>query len=218
MLAAAVIATATACERSASPPASARTDTTVTVGGASSEATARDSGSRAPSSPVIDTTLPIAEQVKQFRAAIGGPTLTALVNASPSRDALLQRFAGALERRDTTAFRQMIVNAREFIDLIYPDSPFASDGFRPTAVWSVILSTTAAGFARLLETRGGKPLGAVGMTCADRGPNREGKNLIWNQCLVRIRDANGTERREQLFGSIIERGGRFKFISYANRL
>lgn len=206
---AAAVAVAAACDRSASPPANAQADSTVAV--------AQDSNNRAPGPLVIDTLLPIAEQVRRFSEAIGGTPLTALVNASPSRDSLLHRFTRALEQRDTTAFRQMIVNAREFIDLVYPESPLMRRSYPPLVIWTGIMSTTGAGFSRLLETRGGKPLGAVGMTCADKA-NREGKNLIWNECLVRIREPNGTERREQLFGSIIERDGKFKFLNYVNKL
>jgi hypothetical protein len=47
-------------------------------------------------------------------------------------------------------------------------------------------------------------------------PDRQGKNLIFTRCLVRLTHADNAVSEHQLFGSIIERGGRFKFVSYAN--
>lgn len=40
-------------------------------------------------------------------------------------------------------------------------------------------------------------------------------NLIWNGCVARLDAAPDGLR---LFGAIIERAGRFKFLSYANAL
>jgi hypothetical protein len=43
----------------------------------------------------------------------------------------------------------------------------------------------------------------------------EGRNRRWTDCTVSVQTAAGVSR-ERLFGAIIERDGRFKFLSYAN--
>ena len=69
---------------------------------------------------------------------------------------------------------------------------------------------------RALESRSGRPLDYVGYRC-DSIPSHEGSNVVWGPCSVRYR-SGGRTREERLFGLIIEREGRFKFVSYANKL
>ena len=45
-------------------------------------------------------------------------------------------------------------------------------------------------------------------------PRVEGGNRIWEQCVVTLGDGGDV----RLFGSIIERQGRFRLMSLANRL
>lgn len=209
---------AAACDRPAAAAAKAPSDSVTAVAADSLARARQDSINRAQPGYIIDSLLPIEEHTRRFRAAIGGTAVTSLVHASPSRDSLFRRFVRAVERRDTAAFRDMLISAREFIDLVYPESPFSRPPYRhpPGLLWGQMQMSSAKGSGRLFERRGGQPLRAIGMACADT-PNREGRNLIWTQCQVRIRDADGGEHREQLFGGIIERAGRFKFLSYANQ-
>ena len=47
---------------------------------------------------------------------------------------------------------------------------------------------------------------------------REGENTVYGPCVVRWRGKAGDTVAVRLFGQIVERGGRFKFLSYANKL
>ncbi|HKS06456.1 MAG TPA: hypothetical protein VJR92_09105 [Gemmatimonadaceae bacterium] len=178
----------------------------------------QDSINRAQPGYIIDSLLPIDEEIRRFSVTIGGERVTALRNASRSRDSLYARFVRALERSDTSAFRAMLVSPREFIDLIYPESPYTHPPYRqsPRIRWGLMEMGSSQGLTRLMTRRGGKPLGALGMECPTP-PARNGKSTLWNDCVVRVRQADGSETREQLFGSIVERGGLFKFYSYANQ-
>jgi hypothetical protein len=51
----------------------------------------------------------------------------------------------------------------------------------------------------------------------DASPSRDGGNLIWGPGALRLR-RSGQVTQERLFGLIIERKGRFKFVSCTNKL
>jgi hypothetical protein len=76
------------------------------------------------------------------------------------------------------------------------------------------VQSSEKGIGRALRRFGGERLVLRGYWC-DAGPERQGPNLIWTGCVVRLDAAPDGLR---LFGAIIERAGRFKFLSYANAL
>lgn len=177
----------------------------------------QDSVNRASPGYVIDSILPVAEDIRRFRAAIGGEPATALVGGSHSRDALVRRFMNALAAGDSTDLRAMLLNAREFADLVYPESPYTHPPYRqsPALVWNQIQNPSTSGFTRLVRRLGNQPLRYVDHKC-DAKPDDQGKNLIWTNCFVRVRSPDGTTTTHRLFGSILQRDGNFKMVSYAN--
>ena len=70
---------------------------------------------------------------------------------------------------------------------------------------------------RALDRLGGQSLGYVDYRC-QREPERQGENALWTDCTIRRTVAPRGTVSERLFGTIIERGGRYKFVSYANEL
>jgi hypothetical protein len=198
--------------------ASARATDRATAQAADSAARARqDSINRAQPGYVIDSALTVDEELRRFRAQIGGAPVSQLQHASPSIEALVARFARAVESRDTAAFREMGVTAREYADLIYPDSPNTRPPYRQAVgfVWFQVQSGSSVGLTRLLLRRGGQPLRVAAHDCA-QPPEAQGRNRIWSGCQLRVIASDGSETKERLFASIIERDGRFKFVSFAN--
>lgn len=177
----------------------------------------QDSINRASPEYVIDSILPVEEELRRFRAAIGGQPVTALVGASASRDALVRRFIRALAANDSTELRAMLLNGREFADLVYPESPYTHPPYHqsPALVWNQIQNPSTSGFTRLLRRLGNQPLGYVDHKC-DAKPDHQGDNLIWTNCSVRVRSPDGATTNHRLFGSILQRDGRFKIVSYKN--
>ncbi|HKR08844.1 MAG TPA: hypothetical protein VJS39_06620, partial [Gemmatimonadaceae bacterium] len=160
--------------------------------------------------------LPVEEELLRFRVAIGGQTATALSNGSNSREGLIRRFMSALQRTDSAELRRMVLQPREFADLVYPESPYTHPPYRqsPSLVWYQIQNGSVSGLTRLLRRIGGQPLSYVASSC-DKKPDRQGRNAIWTNCTVRV-TANGETTRHRLFGSIIERDGTYKIVSYRN--
>jgi hypothetical protein len=177
----------------------------------------RDSINRTLPGYVVDSILPVEEELRRFRIAIGGDSVSGLDNAAPSRDSLVKGFIAALARSDTTALQKMLLNAREFAWLVYPESPYTRPPYSqsPALVWGQIQNPGASGYTRLVRRLGGKPLRYDGYTCSPK-PDRQGKNVIWTQCTVRVAEPGEGPRNRRLFGSIIERNGRFKLVSFAN--
>jgi hypothetical protein len=177
----------------------------------------QDSINRASPGYVVDSILPVEEEIRRFRVATGGQPVTALAGGSGSREALARRFMTALAANDSTDLRAMVLNAREFADLVYPESPYTHPPYRqsPALVWNQIQNPSASGYTRLVRRLGKQPLRYLDHAC-DANPDRQGRNLIWTNCFVRLAGPNGDTTSHRLFGSIIQRDRKFKIVSYKN--
>jgi len=107
----------------------------------------------------------------------------------------------------------------EFAYLVYPESPYTHPPFTqaPGLVWLSIRNPSLTGAGRLLQRLGGARLGLRAMECPAE-PERQGANRLWNGCTVLLTRRGEAPARRRLFGTIIERAGRFKFVSYRNDL
>ncbi|MDP9205133.1 MAG: hypothetical protein M3P12_06715, partial [Gemmatimonadota bacterium] len=124
----------------------------------------QDSINRASPGYVIDSILPVEEELRRFRSAIGGQPVTAFSGGSGSREALVRRFMKALAANDSVDLRAMALNAREFADLVYPESPYTHPPYSqsPALVWNQIQNPSASGFTRLVRRLANQPLRYVG--------------------------------------------------------
>ncbi|MBM3908203.1 MAG: hypothetical protein FJ363_09035 [Gemmatimonadetes bacterium] len=214
---ASLLAAGTACSSAADDPGRATADSLAAVRADSALRARQDAANRAQPGYIVDSILPIEEEVRRFRAAVGGAPATSLQQGAPSLDDLVQSFAAAVAARDTARLRTLALAPREFIDLVYPSSPFTKPPLRqaPALVWANIQHPSGSGLRRALARLGGRPLRIRVVTCADR-PERQGGNLLHANCEATFASGDGADQRGQLFGTILERDGRFKFISYAN--
>jgi hypothetical protein len=166
----------------------------------------------------VDSALPLDEALRRFRA--GMPDIpTALRGGAESRDALVTRFARALESRDTATIDQLVLTRAEFAYLYYPTARLRQPPYEldPQMMWYQMSTSSGTGIGRALQRYGGRSLGYLGYDCP-HPPKREGANTLWSGCALRRVRAAGDTLHEVLFGSILERDGRFKFVSYANNL
>lgn len=206
-LAAFLLGTLAACGGQAGSTDSARAD---------SVARARqDSINRAQPGYIVDSILPVEEELRRFRADLGDAP-TALSGGASSREALVRRFTHALETSDTTALIRMAVSRAEYAWLVYPESPFTRPPYRqpPGLAWMQLMSSSGSGLARLLARKAGRPVGEPSVSCGSE--SLEGMNRTWRDCVVTVRASDGQTTRARWFGAIIERGGHVKFLSFAN--
>ena len=179
---------------------------------------APDTTTRVVAGGVIDSIIPVEEALRRFRADMPEQP-TELQNASRSRARLVERFVLALEARDTSALRAMALSRAEFAYLYYPFTQYTHKPYElaPALLWFLMQENSNKGIARALRRYGGKPLGYLDVKCRPE-PKREGANMLWDACVLRLRGAAGDTVSRRMFGSIIERDGRYKLVSYATDL
>jgi hypothetical protein len=164
----------------------------------------------------VDSILPRGEALRRCQA--GARRVDTLSGGALSRDALVREFVRGIEARDIAALRRLALDRDEFAFLYYPTAPQGQPPYdlEPGLLWFTLESGSHKGLARALESRGGQSLGFERYHC-DSIPSRQGANTVWGPCMVRSR-RKGVVAEERLFGLIIERAGRFKFVDYGNRL
>jgi hypothetical protein len=167
---------------------------------------------------VIDSARPIEEEVRRFTRAVGGSPIEALRHASDSRDALVRRIVRDVARGDSADLALAAVTPREFIDLVYPSSPYTHPPYKesPAVVWMQIADPSASGYRRLIRRVGGQAFEYESHSCEPK-PNRQGQNTLWLNCSVRVLTPQRETTTQHWFGTIIERGGRYKVLSFKNQ-
>ena len=165
----------------------------------------------------IDSVVPREAALRRFQEKLQRPV--GLSGSAESREQLVRRFITALEARDTSALLALSMTVEEFAFLYYPTNPQSLPPYdvSPDLLWFLIEGNGRKGLMLALDERGGAPLGYVGHSC-DSEPSREGENTVWGPCVIRRVQAPGDTVSERLFGPIIERGGRYKFVNLANKL
>jgi len=185
---------------------------------AEAERARQDSIVRARPGYIIDSILPVEEEIRRFQATIPVRP-AAFSNAARSRSELVTLFVRALEQNDRTALRRLVVDRAEFGYLVYPTSPNVAPPYRqsPDLVWLSRSASSDKALSRLFGRFGGRPLGYAGFTCAD-STDRQGPNTLWSGCVVHRVSSTGDTTRLRMFGAIVGREGRFKFLSLTNGL
>jgi hypothetical protein len=178
----------------------------------------QDSINRAQPGYVVDSILPVEEELRRFRRKIGGAPVTQLARSSASRDDLVRRIVDDVGRNDTTDLRGTLITAREFADLIYPSSPYTRPPYRqaPGLVWTMIQNSSNSGFLRLTRRRGVKGLALKSYECREQ-PETQGENKLWTDCILHLASAAGEESAQKWFGTIVERNGQYKLLSFRNQ-
>lgn len=177
----------------------------------------QDSINRAQRGYVIDSILPLDEEIRRFRRDL--PRVHALHGGASDLASLTQAVVQALATYDTVALRRLALDRAEFAWLVYPSSPYVAPPYRqaPWLVWLQLSLAGEKGLARLLDRYGGRRIAVIDHAC-DAEPERQGVNLIWRRCAVRLRLATGDTATRRLFGDVVQRDGRVKLVSYGNDL
>lgn len=165
---------------------------------------------------VVDSIIPRDEALARFRS--GSRIVAALEGGAASRATLVRTFMVALGASDTAQLRRLALSRDEFGWLYYPTTSQSLPPYdlAPGLMWSLLELHSGRGLRSALAAYGGRSPVYVGHAC-DPQASHEAANVVYGPCTVRV--AVGADTVEQrLFGLIIERDGRFKFVSYANTL
>lgn len=175
----------------------------------------RVESARRGSTTTVDSAMSRAEALGRFQAAI--PRVDTLASPFHSRDSLVAAFVAGVQQSDTAALRSMALSVNEFGWLYYPTTPQGLPPYSLNAdlMWFLTYERSGIGLSRMLTLRGGQPLNYAGYEC-DEKASKEGPNTVWGPCRIKRRGSDGKITTERLFGLIIEREGRYKFVSFAN--
>jgi hypothetical protein len=173
-----------------------------------------DSLNRAQPDYVVDSILPIEEELRRFRTGID--TVLEFTGGAASRESLARDVVTALSRSDTVSLTRMALTRGEYAWLVYPTSPLVAPPYRqaPGVAWMMLSSGSVSGLHRLLARLGGNEMTYDSHTCAAT-PVIEGDNRVWNSCTVSV-TRNGQSSAMRLFSAVIERNGKFKILSFSN--
>ncbi len=165
------------------------------------------------SARVVDSIFPPEEAMRRFRAGL--LKVDSLSGGASTRGELVRRFVRAVEMQDTAELQALLLSRAEFAYLYFPASRFARPPLRtdPALLWFQMQMNSEKGIVRLLRRKGGADAGFRGHACEDE-PVIEGENRLWERCTVRVADSAAV----RWFGTVIERGGRYKMVGYANGL
>lgn len=177
---------------------------------------ARETASRGTAAKV-DSVVSREEALRRFRTGLA--PVERLEGGHPSREALLGAMMRALEARDSAALERLTVTRAEFAWLYYATTPQGLPPYdvEPALLWFLLRSRSERSARRALQVYGGRQLEVLGYDCGGAG-QREGDNTLFGPCTVRWRSPGGDTAAVRLVGQILEREGRFKILSYSNKL
>ncbi len=166
---------------------------------------------------VVDSFIPRDSSIQRFRKGL--EPVTRLESGYGSRDSLVAAYVAALARRDTAALASMAVSRAEFAYLYYPTAAQGLPPYdlEPGLMWYLLQQRSERGIRRALAVYGGQRLELLGHDCGPEA-SREGKNTVAGPCVLHLRDQGGKAISVRLLTQILERGGRYKVLSYANKL
>lgn len=149
------------------------------------------------------------------RDAGGDPPLAPLRHTFPSPEALSRAVLTALAARDVDTLRALPLDETEFRNAVWPDLP-ASRPERNVPfdyAWGDLRQKSDNARRRLAARHGGRRYELVKVLFAAE-TTRYRTYEVHRETVLDLRDEEGEEVRLALFGSILEREGRFKLFSY----
>jgi hypothetical protein len=138
-----------------------------------------------------------------------------LPNSHESAEALSRAVLTAIEMRDADALHAHALNREEFAEHVWPELPAARPERNLSAsfVWGdlnqksniTLRDTLAAHSGKKYEFRSIRFLGET---------TQHDSYRVHRESELTVKDADGNERQVRIFGSVIEKGGRYKVFSY----
>ena len=175
----------------------------------------RDAAQDAEAAVTVDSIRAPARALALFRDGL--PIVDSLSGGAPSRDSLVARFTDAVARQDTAAVRAMVLDRAEYGWIYFPSLQRMNPAtnMQPEVMWMLHTQESEKGITRVMRRLGGGQA-RFGAYACEAAPRVEGANRYWDACMVQTVARDGEQATLKLFGSLIERGGRWKIVSYAN--
>ena len=138
-----------------------------------------------------------------------------LAHSHESPEALTRAVLSAIERKDANALNALALNEQEFREHVWPDLPAS----RPernlpfSYVWGDLHQKSDARLGQTLALHGGARYTLTAVRF--RGETTVYPSYrVHRESEIALRDSQNREQSVRLFGSVIEKDGRFKVFSY----
>lgn len=181
------------------------------------EAIAKRTAVAATSDSVVP--VPFSAMLSEYRKLVGD-SVAGFSPVFATKEALFARFDELAERGDTAALRTLALSPREFAWLYAPDARLSQPPYSMPPAAHLLFLTGASddGMVKLANEFPKGTLHVLRHHC-DRPARQEAGQTVWEYCLVDYRAGKDTATKSSLLhGAVVERGGRFKFVSLGNRL
>jgi hypothetical protein len=143
-----------------------------------------------------------------------GRSPSALSNSHGSAESLARAVLSALERRDVSSLNTLALNEQEFSDHVWAELPAA----RPernlpiSFVWGDLHQKSDANLRQTIAKHGGSGYDLVSIRFGGSTDYRSYR--VHRDSEVTVTDREGRKQDLRLFGSVLEKEGRFKVFSY----
>lgn len=160
----------------------------------------------------VDSILPAGETLDRF---FNGAERPQRLRGAPSPDSLIRAALTAVEKRDTSELRELVVTREEYASLYYPGSIYAREPYSlpPEIAWMLNSENSGKGERRLMQRLGGQRIELIGWKC--QKDFVEAGNRFLTDCVATHRVDGGAVRSLRLFAAIMERNDESKFLSLA---
>jgi len=142
-------------------------------------------------------------------------TTAPLPNAQESPEALSRAVLAAIEARDADALRALALSKEEFQEHVWPELPAARPERNLSAnfVWGDLHHKSNITLRSTLAAHSGKKYEFVSIRFLGDTTAYESYR-VHRESELTVRDADGNERQMRMFGSVLEKDGRYKVFSY----
>jgi hypothetical protein len=153
--------------------------------------------------------------ISAFLLTACGAGSSPLPNAHASAEALSRAVLTAIETRDADALRGLALNGEEFAEHVWPELPAARPerNLSSSFVWGDLHQKSNITLRHTLAAHGGKTYELVSMRFLGKTTQYESYR-VHRESELTVKEADGIERQLRVFGSVIEKGGRYKVFSY----
>jgi len=138
-----------------------------------------------------------------------------LPNSHESPEVLARAVLTAIEGRDADALLALALNKKEFEEHVWPELPAARPerNLSVNFVWGDLNQKSNATLRDTIAAHGGKKYEFRSIRFLGETTQYDSYR-VHRESELTVKESDGTERQIRVFGSVIEKSGRYKVFSY----
>ena len=136
-----------------------------------------------------------------------------LAHSGDSIDDLAKRVLTAIESNDIKKLDVLRINRDEFKNYLWPEFPASKSNVPFDFAWDNLNGKTIKGMTRAVTDFGGQAFTLLDVSF-EKGDENYGTFRIYPSALLHVVGSDGKERTLTFCGSVVEKDGEFKLLSY----